>query len=212
LRSNPLWGITRGWTEIRSVSERIPRGRARLRVGFYDSNVHVAVSRLYAAGGGGHRESRRPARAIAIRTASSVEASARWRQAHYLGSIDDPHSSLPPRKLFAEGLARRASRLLAGPRSASTWDFVRPERTAAALKQVVPGLAHVYRLSWRDKSRRAVSFGRQSKSAGRRGVAPGHTETGKRASSKAVRESDATGGSGTWGRRQSRTGRKRDHG
>lgn len=89
---NPLGGIKRGWSEIRSVYERIFSGEARVTVEFYDYTIHRFGGVFYAVG----RERGQLWRgeftlSLAIRTTRFFRlAEGRWRQIHHHGSIDDP--------------------------------------------------------------------------------------------------------------------------
>ena len=88
---NPLGGIKRGWTEIRSVYERIFNGPAEVYVEHYDYTIHetaemfclVGRERGYFRLGGDEIT-------LAIRTSRIFrKIGGRWRQVHHHGSIED---------------------------------------------------------------------------------------------------------------------------
>jgi len=92
IMSNPLGGVMRGWSEIRSVYERIFDSAARVRVEFHDYSVHIIGSMFYAVG----RErgfvsigARRHELAIRATRLFRLEMS-KWRQVHHHGSLEDP--------------------------------------------------------------------------------------------------------------------------
>jgi len=91
---NPLGGIRRGWTEIRSVYESLFSGPAQVYVEFYDYTMHETPEMFYAVG----RERGNFKRAgetlvLAIRTSRIFRRTEEgWRQVHHHGSIDDPES------------------------------------------------------------------------------------------------------------------------
>jgi ketosteroid isomerase-like protein len=89
---NPLGGIRRGWTEIRSVYERLFSGPARVYVEFHDYTLHETPGMFYAVGRErGDFVSAGETLALAIRTSRIFRRTQEgWRQVHHHGSIDDP--------------------------------------------------------------------------------------------------------------------------
>jgi len=89
---NPLGGIKRGWSEIKTVYENIFNGSAEVYVEYYDYTIHETEEMFYAVG----RERgyfRRDGEEIklAIRTSRFFQKiNGRWRQVHHHGSIDNP--------------------------------------------------------------------------------------------------------------------------
>jgi ketosteroid isomerase-like protein len=90
---NPLGGIKRGWSEIRSVYERVFQATGRVQVEFHDYTIHVVGDVFYAVGRErGTHEGNDSRLDLAIRTSRIFRrADGRWRQVHHHGSIDDPH-------------------------------------------------------------------------------------------------------------------------
>jgi ketosteroid isomerase-like protein len=89
---NPLGGIKHGWTEIRSVYERIFRGAAQVQVEFFDYSLHETGDVFWAIG----RERGTLSRGdmelkLVIRTSRVFrrDHGGRWQQVHHHGSIDD---------------------------------------------------------------------------------------------------------------------------
>ena len=90
---NPLGGIKRGWSEIRTTYERRFESKGAYQFEFYDYSLHESGDLFYVVG----RErgelvvSGRPMR-LAIRTTRIFRKDAEWnwRQVHHHGSIDDP--------------------------------------------------------------------------------------------------------------------------
>jgi ketosteroid isomerase-like protein len=89
---NPLGGIRRGWTEIRSVYERLFSGPARVYVEFHDYTLHETPEMFYAVGRErGDFVCTGESLALAIRTSRIFRRTPEgWRQVHHHGSIDDP--------------------------------------------------------------------------------------------------------------------------
>lgn len=90
---NPLGGIKRGWSEIRSVYERLFSGANQYHFEFYDytllqyGQVFIAIGRERGefVGNSGDRLG------LAIRTTRIFRwADGLWRQIHHHGSIEDP--------------------------------------------------------------------------------------------------------------------------
>ena len=89
---NPLGGIKRGWSEIRTTYERLFGSKGAYQFEFYDYTLHEGGDLFYVVG----RErgelvvSGQPMR-LAIRTTRVFrrDADQRWRQVHHHGSIDD---------------------------------------------------------------------------------------------------------------------------
>lgn len=89
---NPLGGIKRGWTEIRSVYERIFSGPVQVYVEFYDYTIHETAEMFYVVGRerGNFRLGDEEIK-LAIRTSRIFRKIAgRWNQVHHHGSIEDP--------------------------------------------------------------------------------------------------------------------------
>jgi len=90
---NPLGGIERGWSEIRTTYEKLFDSKGTYRFEFYDYTVHDTGALFYVVGRerGELDVSGRPMK-LAIRTSRifQKDADARWRQVHHHGSIDDP--------------------------------------------------------------------------------------------------------------------------
>jgi ketosteroid isomerase-like protein len=89
---NPLGGIKRGWSEIRSIYERIFNSNARVRVEFYDYTLHTATDEFFVVGRERGRLSMDGRELnLAIRTTRIFRRfGGRWRQIHHHGSFDDP--------------------------------------------------------------------------------------------------------------------------
>lgn len=89
---NPLGGIKRSWTEIRSVYERIFSGPVQVYVEFYDYTIHETAEMFYVVGRerGNFRLGDEEIK-LAIRTSRIFRKIAgRWNQVHHHGSIEDP--------------------------------------------------------------------------------------------------------------------------
>ena len=89
--ANPLGGVTRGWSGIRAVYERLFAGDAAVAVEFYDYTVHAASEIVYVVGKERGRFVRNDnAVDLAIRTTRVFQRiGGEWRQVHHHGSIDD---------------------------------------------------------------------------------------------------------------------------
>jgi len=87
---NPLGGIRRGWTEIRTVYERIFGAQARVQVEFHDYTLHPIGDVFLAVGReGGRLERPGVVLDLAIRTSRVFRrAGNAWRQFHHHGSIE----------------------------------------------------------------------------------------------------------------------------
>ena len=91
---NPLGGIKRGWTEIRTIYERLFASAGTYRFEFYDYDLHEAGDVFYVIGRErGELDVNGRRMPLAIRTTRIFrrDADKRWRQVHHHGSIDDPH-------------------------------------------------------------------------------------------------------------------------
>jgi ketosteroid isomerase-like protein len=90
---NPLGGIKRGWSEIRTTYEKLFDSKGAYQFEFYDYTLHEAGVLFYVVGRerGELDVSGQPMN-LAIRTSRifQKDADARWRQVHHHGSIDDP--------------------------------------------------------------------------------------------------------------------------
>jgi Ketosteroid isomerase homolog len=90
---NPLGGIKRGWSEIKTTYEKLFGSKGAYRFEFYDYTLHQTGDLFYVVGrergeldiGG------KPMR-MAIRTSRIFrrDAEKKWRQVHHHGSIEDP--------------------------------------------------------------------------------------------------------------------------
>lgn len=90
---NPLGGIKRGWSEIRSIYERLLASEGVYRFEFYDYTLHEAPDLFYVVGRErGELAVEGEAMRLAIRTTRIFrrDPDRRWRQVHHHGSIDDP--------------------------------------------------------------------------------------------------------------------------
>jgi ketosteroid isomerase-like protein len=90
--SNPLGGIARGWTEVRTVYERIFAGHARVQVEFHDFTLHEAGDFFHAVGRErGSLVNGDTRLELAIRTSRLYRRiDGAWRQVHHHGSFEDP--------------------------------------------------------------------------------------------------------------------------
>ena len=88
---NPLGGIKRGWSEIRSVYERIFSGAARVYVEFHDYTILETAEMFCAVGRErGYFRVGSDDLALAIRTSRIFQKMGdRWRQVHHHGSIEE---------------------------------------------------------------------------------------------------------------------------
>lgn len=90
---NPLGGIKRGWSEIRTTYEKLFACKGAYRFEFYDYTLHEAGAMFYVVGRerGEVEVAGRPMK-LAIRTSRifQKDTDGRWRQVHHHGSIDDP--------------------------------------------------------------------------------------------------------------------------
>jgi ketosteroid isomerase-like protein len=91
IMDNPVGGIKRGWTEIRSVYDQIFRSHAKVQVEFYDYTLHEADGMFYVVGRErGQLRSDRGQLDLSIRTSRIFRLIAgEWRQIHHHGSMDD---------------------------------------------------------------------------------------------------------------------------
>jgi ketosteroid isomerase-like protein len=90
---NPLGGIKRGWSEIRTTYEKLFGSKGAYRFEFYDYTFHETGDLFYVVGRErGELDMSGGPMKLAIRTSRIFqrEADARWRQVHHHGSIDDP--------------------------------------------------------------------------------------------------------------------------
>jgi hypothetical protein len=89
---NPLGGLKRGWSEIKTVYQRIFDSPAQVYVEYYDYTIHQTNEMFYAVGR--ERGYFRPAAgeiSLAIRTSRIFrKIDDRWQQVHHHGSIDNP--------------------------------------------------------------------------------------------------------------------------
>ncbi len=89
---NPLGGIKRGWSEIKSVYENIFNGPAEVYVEYYDYTLHETAEMFYAVGRErGYFRKGGQAIKLAIRTSRTFQKIGNsWKQVHHHGSIEDP--------------------------------------------------------------------------------------------------------------------------
>jgi len=89
---NPLGGIMRGWTEIRTVYERLFNSRSEFSFEFHDYSFHSAGDIFYVVGRErGELRTGSEVFNLAIRTSRIFRlTNGRWQQVHHHGSIDDP--------------------------------------------------------------------------------------------------------------------------
>ncbi len=89
---NPVGGIVRGWTEIRSVYERIFSNPGQYWFEFYDYSYHEAGEIFYVVGRErGEYRAGDVVLKMTIRTSRIFRRiDGEWRQVHHHGSIDDP--------------------------------------------------------------------------------------------------------------------------
>lgn len=88
--SNPLGGIKRGWSEIKSVYEKIFNGPAEVFVEFYDFSIHQTEGMFCAVGRErGYFKLDETEIKLAIRTSRIyLKTKQQWQQLHHHGSID----------------------------------------------------------------------------------------------------------------------------
>ena len=92
---NPLGGIKRGWSEIRSVYAKLFANNGPYRIEFGDYTLHEAGDIFYVVGRErGEIETNGETMALSFRTSRIFrrEADGRWRQTHHHGSMDDPQA------------------------------------------------------------------------------------------------------------------------
>ena len=90
---NPLGGIKRGWTEIKTIYERLFASAGAYRFEFHDYTFHEVGDVFYVVGRErGELDLNGRRLPLAIRTTRIFRRGAdkRWRQVHHHGSIDDP--------------------------------------------------------------------------------------------------------------------------
>ena len=89
--SNPLGGVKRGWTEIRTVYHNIFKGPAKVYVEYYDYAIFEGNGFFQAVGRErGTLELNNKTIDLRIRTSRTfVFADGRFRQLHHHGSIED---------------------------------------------------------------------------------------------------------------------------
>ena len=90
---NPLGGIKRGWSEIRTIYERLFANAGTYRFEFYDYTLHETGDVFYVIGRErGELDVNGRRMLLAIRTTRIFrrDTDRRWRQVHHHGSIDDP--------------------------------------------------------------------------------------------------------------------------
>jgi len=89
---NPLGGIKRGWSDIKSVYERIFNGQAKVYVEFYDFTIIELDGGFVAIGRErGSVEIKGKKLELAIRTSRIFKLiDGNYKQVHHHGSIEDP--------------------------------------------------------------------------------------------------------------------------
>jgi ketosteroid isomerase-like protein len=90
---NPLGGIKRGWSEIKTIYQKLFASEGVYQFEFYDYTLHESPHLFYVVGRerGELNLSGRPI-PLAIRTTRVFRRSedGNWRQMHHHGSLDDP--------------------------------------------------------------------------------------------------------------------------
>jgi len=89
---NPLGGIKRGWSEIKSIYERIFNGQAKVYVEFYDYTIVPMEGGFVAIGRErGSVEIKGKKLELAIRTSRVYKlVDGSYKQVHHHGSIEEP--------------------------------------------------------------------------------------------------------------------------
>ncbi len=89
---NPLGGIMRGWSNIRTVYQRLFEAAADYRFEFWDYTLHHGRDVFFVVGRErGRLEKGGTGMDLAIRTTRLFTRNGTgWRQLHHHGSIDDP--------------------------------------------------------------------------------------------------------------------------
>jgi hypothetical protein len=90
--NNPVGGIMRDWTEIKSVYEKIFNGSAKVYVEFYDFTILSTDNMFFATGREkGYFEKGETRIELAIRTSRIfIKHNNEWKQIQHHGSIDNP--------------------------------------------------------------------------------------------------------------------------
>lgn len=90
---NPLGGIKRGWSEIKTTYEKLFASKGTYRFEFYDYTMHEISDLFYVVGRerGELSVGGQPIK-LAIRTTRVFrrDPDGRWLQVHHHGSIDNP--------------------------------------------------------------------------------------------------------------------------
>ena len=90
---NPLGGIKRGWSEIKTIYEKLFDSKGVYRFEFYDYTLHESADLFYVVGRErGQLDLGGQTLALAIRTTRVFrrDPQRHWRQVHHHGSIEDP--------------------------------------------------------------------------------------------------------------------------
>lgn len=90
---NPLGGIKRGWTEIRTTYRRLFESKGAYQFEFYDYTLHESGDLFYVVGRErGELVLSGQSLRLAIRTSRVFrkDTEGKWRQVHHHGSIEDP--------------------------------------------------------------------------------------------------------------------------
>ena len=89
---NPVGGIMRGWSEIKSVYNKIFNGNTKVYVEFYDFTLHATEKMFLVTGRErGYFENGNTKIELAIRTSRTfIKRNNEWKQIQHHGSIDNP--------------------------------------------------------------------------------------------------------------------------
>jgi ketosteroid isomerase-like protein len=91
---NPLGGISRGWTAIRAVYERLFTGSNRVQVEFWDYSIVETADCFIAIGRERGNLTAPDGTTLELRIRTSRifrrDSDGQWRQVHHHGSMDDP--------------------------------------------------------------------------------------------------------------------------
>lgn len=105
---NPLGGIKRGWSEIRTVYQKLFCSKGAYKFEFYDYTLHETPDLFYAVGRErGQLDVNGRTMHLTIRTTRIFrrDTAKTWRQVHHHGSIDDP----PMLATYQEAVLGKAS-------------------------------------------------------------------------------------------------------
>ena len=90
--NNPVGGIMSGWSEIKSVYNKIFNGNAKVYVEFYDFTLHETENMFFVTGRErGYFENGNTKIELVIRTSRTfIKRNNEWKQIQHHGSIDNP--------------------------------------------------------------------------------------------------------------------------